>query len=297
MRQTNSLIRILAIFILLGVTSSCKSESDFTGANSATKEKKNEELPRENNDSDANPNNLNDDYDNGMVKPDNPDDCLEFKAKIYNIVLVFDNSGSQLDTDPQSIRRTAAMNFVSTFQNFQQGHVDTQVNMASIGFNDRAVSGAWHDLASGTNGITQDISIHTSNPDGRTSYSYPLNAASQLLQQKIGQPFTRNYVIFLTDGAPNAADSVIRANESLNDIEQARNKLIVNFNASIISIAAGSQIEGTGVDMVKKLSQLPSQGGGGFDEGKYEGQYYRAQNGTELNQVWDDLFEKIGTCK
>ncbi len=297
MQHSSSIFRILMVLLMGLAVSHCKSNSDFSGTSEAKKPKKvRQEQPVEDNDFDANPVDNDNDFDQ-TDPPTSVDECLEYKAKIYNIVLIFDNSGSQKETDPQNIRRTAAINFVNAFRDFQQGHVETKINMSSISFSGIAIKGSWVDLSYGVDGIIQQINMHTSSPGGNTIYSGPLKAAHELLQQKSGQPKTRNYVIFLTDGGPTISGARRYSGDSFQSIEQARNTLITNNNASIISIAAGSQIENEAADIVRKLSDLPSQSSQGFEESKYEGQYYRAQSGNELNQVWDDLFKKIGTCK
>jgi len=304
-------IILLACSIAVG----CKNDSDFAGNTAAKKASKTIENANQNDD-DANPDggdaglnddhdsggsgNLGDDNSDGSKLPETVDECIEYKAKVYNLVLVFDNSGSQKDTDPTFVRRTAAVNFVNTFKDFQKGK-KTAVNMASVSFSDLAIRGQWHNLENSSADIISDIEKHTQNPNGRTNYSPPLDAASALFNQKSGEKYSKNYVVFLTDGAPTASTGQNGGigsifTETMSGIERSRNRLINNHNASILSIAAGQQIEAGGEEIVKKLSDLPSTKSSNFQEKKYEGQYFRAQNGDELNKVWQSLFEKIGTC-
>lgn len=273
------LIALLLGFVLTYM-GGCKDGTDFAGQNSKSGKNKagagdddDDDNGKDGDDDDdgidgnGNDNNNNSDLDEGGNGadgvPKTTEECLTYKADQYNIVLVFDNSGSQNETDPQTIRRTAAINFVNTFEQFKKDNDKTEVNMSAVSFSDTATKSGWHSLGQGTAGIAQDITVATDNPDGRTNYSFPLNAANELLGTLTQKSRVKNYVVFLTDGEPNALTNpgFPGVSESLQDIENARNNLITSHNASIIAIAAGNGIRPEGISAVEKLADLPSQGG------------------------------------
>jgi hypothetical protein len=216
--------------------------------------------------------------------------CLADKADSYNIVMVFDNSGSQMKTDPGAVRQTAAHNFIEKFNDFTEDYGDVNVHMAAVSFESVATSGKWRSLKKGADGIMDDVTDATSNPRGGTSYSPALNAATELFGLKDDADRIKNIMIFMTDGEPNALHAKMFGlpkgfpglNESMEDIDDARKELIDAYDTSIIAIASGTGIRPEGIEVVEIMAT--------------DDQFYRATDGDELNKVWDDLFLKLGDC-
>lgn len=217
-------------------------------------------------------------------------DCSSSTSSLnYNIVFAFDNTGSQKDTDPTNVRGTGGQAFVDQFLAYVQANPKAKVNMNVLSFNTvsiRSVDG-WLALSPDHAAqIKADIATATTNPNGNTSYSPALNDAAALLSdinlQTAGTK-ARNYLIFLTDGLPNAdrADTIQKAAAS-----------VVSQGAAIIAIASGPDVPSKGESAVRALA-LPTIGTTYPD---LVGQYYRAATPDDLKSVWSSLSTKIGSA-
>lgn len=232
------------------------------------------------------------------------DDCLRSKADNYNILLIFDNSGSQNTTDPDAVRREGALFFVDQFADYVQRNPQAIARFGVFSFNQgsRQISKQW--LQVGDTQIDQikaDILTATSNPSGGTAYSPVLKEAANFYGQlNDGDRKIKNFTVFLTDGLPNAAglDGLIGGGispvpvERLSDIPVAVDALVNNYNVAMIAIAAGQGIPVEGESTTKNLAR-PTVG---TKDSKHIGIYRRARTPEELKEVWKGLFATIGRC-
>jgi len=216
--------------------------------------------------------------------------CTEETALDYNIMFIFDKTGSQVTTDPTLVRRSGALQFLTQLSSYAAANPKVSVYSSVLAFNTESVraSSGWL-LVNSTNTptISQEITIATSNPAGATSYSPVLRDASSFFDQVNSQPNAakaRNYIVFLTDGEPNADNPAA--------IEAAVNTLVTKQNVAIIAVAAGPQVSAAGESVVKNLA-LPTQSSKFAD---HVGQYYRAANDVDFTAVWSKLFTKINGC-
>jgi hypothetical protein len=236
-------------------------------------------------------------------------DCLAAKADSYNIMMIFDRSRSQLDTDPAFVRRDGALAFVDRVYSYIQTNPKARVYMSTLAFNEASVRGAngWQRLKdTSIDVIKSDITTATSNPDGGTAYSPVLKDAANFFEQINSQTNpsrTRNYVVFLTDGLPNALASGFGGFpggfggggsdvETAADIPVAVDNLVKNFGVAMIAIASGPGIPPEGESVVQGLAQPTT----GIKDKNHVGIYRRAQTPEDLKQVFDKLLSDIGTC-
>ena len=176
--------------------------------------------------------------------------------------------------------------------------------MSSLAFNQGSVRGAngWQRLKdTSINVIKQDITTATSNPDGNTAYSPVLKDAANFFEQinkQTNPDRTRNYVIFLTDGEPNALQDPLGgilgggAEETIPDITAAVDNLVKNYGVAIIAIASGTGIAPEGEQFVTRMAQPTT----GIKDKNHVGIFRRTQTSEELKLVFDKLLTDIGTC-
>ena len=216
--------------------------------------------------------------------------CTEETALDYNIMFIFDKTGSQLTTDPTLVRRSGALQFLTQLSTYAASNPKVAVYSSVLAFNTQSIraSSGWL-LVNSTNAptIAQQITVATSNPEGATSYSPVLRDASSFFDQVNSQPNAakaRNYIVFLTDGEPNA--------DTQPAIDAAVNTLVTRQNVAIIAVAAGPEVSAAGESVVRNLA-LPTQSSKFPD---HVGQFYRAANDVDFTAVWSKLFTKIGGC-
>lgn len=239
------------------------------------------------------------------------DTCLTKKADNYNLVIILDNSGSQLQNDPQNVRGQGASLFVDQFAEYAKKFPKASVNMAVLSFNtqNKRMPNGWVKLsADGASRVKSDIAQASAQPGGGTAYSPSLKDASALFSELGGASSgdrVRNYVIFLTDGLPNAmAGAGINPNiffpgglgglgpmgaEKMEDIPAAVDVLVNNHRAAVISIASGRTIPAEGEHVCQSLAKPTA--------GSHAGKYYRASNADDLKNVWEKLLAEIGKCE
>ena len=216
-------------------------------------------------------------------------DCTSSTSLNYNIVFAFDNTGSQIDTDPTNVRGTGGQAFVDQFLAYVQANPKAKVNMNVLSFNTVSIRSAdgWLALSPDHAALIKaDITTATANPNGNTSYTPVLSDAAALLsdinRQTAGTK-ARNYLIFLTDGLPNKdRDEAIRKAAAS----------VVSQQAAIIAIASGPDVPADGEAVVRALA-LPTIGTTYPD---LVGQYYRAATPDDLKSVWSSLSTKIGSA-
>jgi len=216
-------------------------------------------------------------------------DCAgKTPALNYNIIMAFDNTGSQAFTDPLNIRGAGGQAFVDQFSTYIAANSKAVVNMNVLSFNavsNRSAHG-WQTLTADHAALIKaDIATATANPIGSTAYSPALNDAAALfteINSKTAGTEARNYLIFLTDGLPNA-DNPIAINQAV--------KNVVATDAAIIAVASGD-VNFAGEVVVRALGQ-PATGAKHPD---LVGQYYRAASADDLKTVWGSLTAKISSA-
>ncbi len=216
--------------------------------------------------------------------------CTEATALDYNIMFIFDKTGSQLTTDPTLVRRTGALQFLAQLTTYVAGNPKASVYSSVLAFNTESIraSSGWL-LVNSTNAptITQQIMLATSSPEGATAYSPVLRDASSFFDQVNSLPNAakaRNYIVFLTDGLPNV--------DTQASIDAAVDTLVNKQNVAIIAVGAGPDVTADGESAVKSLA-LPTQPSKFPD---HVGQYFRAATDVDFSTVWSKLFTKIGGC-
>ena len=208
----------------------------------------------------------------------------------YNIQFIFDKTLSQLTTDPNTVRRSGALQFLSQLESYLALQPQARIYISVLSFNTSSIRlpHGWL-LLNKTNVelIKQDIITATSNPFGFTSYS-PVLADSltffNQVNQQQGSTNARNYAVFLTDGLPNIDTS--------SAISSAVDRLVNEQKVAMIAVAAGPQVPASGESQVSSMAQpqKPTQ----FPD--HFGRYYRAANDNALANVWKGLFSNIGGC-
>lgn len=227
------------------------------------------------------------------------DDCLQKKADNYNILLIFDNSGSQKETDPDAVRQQGALAFVDQFADYVKRQPKAIVRFGTLGFNTASirVGQGWLKVQDDQiQQIKDEITAATSDPNGGTAYSPVLkDAATYYAALNDGDRKIKNYVVFLTDGLPNAAGGggiLGGLVEKMEDIPVAIDTLVSTYDVAMIAIAAGPGIPAEGESITQSLAK-PAVGS---KDPKHVGVYHRARTTDELKQVWDGLFKSIGSC-
>lgn len=239
------------------------------------------------------------------------EECLKKKADNYNIALVFDNSGSQRFTDPQSVRRDGALTFVDQFSSYVAKNKKARVYMVVTSFNTQSVRGqkGWVRLT-GDNAadVKTEITNATSNPNGGTAYSPALQDAAAYFDQitkSVPQERTKNYTVFLTDGLPNAASGMNNMFfpgglgglgglvEKMEDIPVAVDHLVNDYQVAMVAIASGNAIPPEGEQITQSLAKPQV----GVKDKSHVGLYRRAATAEQLKAVWEQLFADIGNCE
>lgn len=139
-----------------------------------------------------------------------------------NIVLVFDNSGSQSSSDLQSMRSGAA-GLLS-----ELSALASQINspfipfVSVVRFSDSATIGAnrWVNMKTNSGGATTDVNAATADDGGNTHYAQALARVGDLFREKqasISKKNQRNFVVFLSDGEPDDDSAVRSAAQSVTD--------------------------------------------------------------------------------
>ena len=217
--------------------------------------------------------------------------CGHNEAAInYNIQFIFDKTLSQLATDPNTVRRSGALQFLAQLESYVALQPQARIYISVLSFNTSSIRlpHGWL-LLNKTNVdlIKQDIITATSNPFGFTSYSPVLADSLTFFNQVNQQPDSanaRNYAVFLTDGLPNIDTS--------SAISGAVDRLVNEQKVAMIAVAAGPQVPASGESQVSSMAQpqKPTL----FPD--HFGRYYRAANDNALANVWKGLFSNIGGC-
>ncbi len=251
------------------------------------------------------------------------DDCKETNQ--WNIVLVFDNSGSQLDTDPGPLplRQLGAQKFVQTFSDYLLKAPQKKVHLSVVKFASDAeiltrdgllnLNKGWYELTTENRPkIDQAVIDASTNPDGGTRYSPAFLNAVDLMNKKgtsVNEKTHRNFVVFLTDGAPNLTGFMPSGYPAPTETElqiQAPVNILVNtYGAAIIVMATGTRlgddhlfggeggISDTKAEQIAQGLALPAVG---ITWPTHAGKYRRASTPDEAQASWDLLFNDMMVC-
>jgi hypothetical protein len=208
----------------------------------------------------------------------------------YNIMFVFDKTGSQLVTDPTLVRRSGALQFLDKLYNYVGTYPSAKIYAGVLAFDTASIRSAngWLPLDNNNKAaIQQEITTATSNPFGLTAYSPVLTDAASYfdqINQQTDKTTTRNYIIFLTDGLPDF--------DTPTAISAAVNNLVTNDGVAIIAVAAGPAVPAVGDAVVSSLAQPTNPTL--FPD--HVGRYFKAPDAASFQSAWDQIFTSIAGC-
>lgn len=229
--------------------------------------------------------------------PQNPNECLKQKAQTYNTVIVFDRSGSMLQTDPSLIRQQGALAFVQKMLEYKQANPAANINIATAAFSTTAFPGAngWVNLTPATTQkIAADIQQATNAPNGSTNYGTGLQVALSLFQQlptTTPNPSTNggvavstlNFLVFLTDGVPTDSRAIYLP---------ILNQIVTTYQVAVLAMAVGNDFVNRGQTTVQEMA-LPTVGS---PVPSHKGAYFRAQAPQDIATAWQQVFSAIASC-
>jgi|GEM_PF-1572952 len=196
-----------------------------------------------------------------------------------NVVLVFDNSGSQSNSDLQSMRAGASI-LLSELKTIGARSNSFAANVSVVYFSSSASIGSnrWVDVGKNAAGAEADVNQATSKRGGDTFYGNAIQRANELLREKGASPAKqeqRNYVVFLSDGEPDDKDAVNSSAQSLID----------QTGGVFLTIGTG----GTSFPVLQSMSnmvssQLPAD---------HRGQFAVAKDQTALAGVFRQVGDKF----
>ncbi len=227
----------------------------------------------------------------GGVTPDEAE-CLVKKAELYNIVLVFDTSGSQLKTDPTKLRITGAKDFVTKLTAFADANPTVTINVSTAGFARRSTPGAhgWQKLAKATLAtVTGDIDTLNAGIGIGTNFVAGLEEADKLLVAKgaaTKETKQRNFIVFMTDGEPNAGGGV-------NDIVSETTAITKNRGVAMIMLGTGTGVGDEGTGVLKQMA-LPNPG---IVNAKHIGQFFAVTTPSEMANISTILSKSVAACE
>jgi len=217
--------------------------------------------------------------------------CLR-KSSLYNIVMVFDVSGSQAQTDPTKLRVTGAKDFLNKLSAFADATPTSKFNISITGFANTSTFGAhgWKALNKSTLGdLTSDINTITAPLSVGTFYLTGLNAADKLLLQQnatAANNAVRNFVIFMTDGEPNGFATIAQINGAAADLAN-------NRGAAMIMLGTGTGVSAKGEGILQNMA-LPKTG---IVNGKHTGKYFRVATEAQMAKIGDILTGAVAGCE
>ena len=217
--------------------------------------------------------------------------CLK-KSSLYNIVMVFDVSGSQAQTDPTKLRVTGAKDFLNKLSAFADVTPTSKFNVSITGFARTATFGAngWKALNKTTLGdLSSDINTITAPLSAGTFYLSGLHAADKLLLQQNAtdsNKAARNFVIFMTDGEPNGRDTIAQINGAAADLAN-------NRGAAMIMLGTGTGVSAKGEGILQNMA-LPKTG---IVNAQHTGKYFRVATEAQMAKIGDILTGAVAGCE
>ncbi|MCX6110821.1 MAG: VWA domain-containing protein [Proteobacteria bacterium] len=217
--------------------------------------------------------------------------CLR-KSALYNVVMVFDVSGSQAQTDPTKLRVSGAKDFLTKLSSFADANPASKFNVSITGFASDATFGAhgWEALNKTTLAdMTLDIDKVTAKESAGTHYLAALTATDQLLTKinaSATDKTTRTFVIFMTDGEPNGPGT-------LNQINAATAALTTTRGAAMIMLGTGTGVSANGEKVLQGMA-LPNPG---IVNPKHVGRYHRVATTEQMAKIGEILTGDVAACE
>lgn len=218
--------------------------------------------------------------------------CLLKKGDDFRIVFAFDNSKSTNSTDPNNIRRAAALRLVDQFADFAAANPRTSFKAATVAFNSTATTGAhgWVELTPASRAdFEADITMATTEPAYGTQVDKAIKASDGLLQLDGASPADtrrRSYVILLSDGEANGPLKTI------NELTPLATSMVDTRGTAIYSIIIGKGSNNGAMSLMKALA-LPSVGQVGPD---HVGVFVHAPDPAAIDQAFVDFFKRVTGC-
>ena len=183
--------------------------------------------------------------------------CLGTNAKLYNLVLSIDTSGSQAQTDPTNLRISGAKAFLQNLATFADANPNVTINVSDLAFSTNTAVGAhsWQQISSKTLAtVDADIDAITATLQQGTYYLGALTAADQLFTTIKATPDAsqRNFVLFMTDGEPNGF-------ETTQQIISSVQSLTTKYGVAMINLGTGTEVTQAG-DQILMSMALPTTG-------------------------------------
>jgi len=217
------------------------------------------------------------------------DGCIKTNVDHYNFVLVFDASLSQKRFDPNNVRAAGASSFMKKLLTLKSRENTVNFNVSFIRFSTtpKASTQGWVSVTQNNMYLLDsEIQAATQNPNGSTHYTPALELAGTALQSAPGSNNSyRNFVVFLTDGAPR---------DLAYKIDQEVSSLVSDFQAAMIVIAAGGDLSSKALGIVQGMA-LPQTSSNGDEN--HIGRYKHAKTAQELSTVWDEVFRDVFDCQ
>ena len=215
--------------------------------------------------------------------------CLARKAGTYHLVVAFDNSQSQLRTDPSRLRTSGGKAFAARLAAIADANPTLTINLATLSFASAPTAGAhgWQRLSGATVANVQaDITALTATPILGTNFSAALAMADSMLGQvgaSASNTTTRSYVILITDGEPT---------DPLPKIASTIDGLTKNRGAAMITMGTGAAVGVLGAQVLSQMA-LPKVG---IVDAKHVGQFIRAETQDQMSKIGDLLVDAVTTC-
>lgn len=229
-----------------------------------------------------------------VLELEDAEKCRTKKEGRVNVVMIFDNSGSQNDSDLRSMRAgaTALANTVSAEAKKEKAPL---MALSVVKFSSNAAIGpnAWVETsdASFDSKITGDINWATADDGGDTYYAKAFAKAQELLGQRstsASEKYHRNFIVFLTDGEP----------ENNSDRTQAlatATELVNTKGVALFPVGTGDGLDGDALSTLQQFA-LPKTG---EVSPEHKGQLLQAETQQQITSIFSDIVKNllVDPCK
>jgi uncharacterized protein YegL len=197
-----------------------------------------------------------------------------------NVVLVFDNSGSQSSADLQSMRQGASSLISELSSLATQAGAPFIPYVSVVRFSNTATIGSrrWVNLKTNSGDASSDVNEATADDGGSTHYVQALQRVGDLFREKgasHSKANQRNFVVFLSDGEPDDEGSVRSSAQSIAD----------QHGAAYIAIGTG----GTTFTILKEMSGIISTN----MKSGHSGQFFAAANQSAVSTTFRQVAERL----
>ncbi len=231
-------------------------------------------------------------------------DCKLMGQGDKNILLMLDNSESQIISDPDNVRGTGALEFIDRLisktddkQKSKNKSTASQYRAAIAWFADAATNGSgWHDVNSTTRtALADDVTKATIKPYGFTNYHAALTLAYDIFRQREGNDrdgvAIRNFLVFLTDGDPTMPQPDPKA-----EINADMERLVGGLKVEVITVAVGAGVTPKGEDLLRSMAAAPNVGTTNVandNDTSSSSSFIKAATPAELALVWRSIEAKV----